>query len=80
MKFAILLVVPIVLMGCMYPTTIVKTITIERDPAGNIVKKIEEESATQVYYDRQVKLEWIKLVEPPPPSEPERSTGSTTTR
>ncbi len=53
-------------LGCVYPTMITKSVTIERDEAGKILKRIEMETATQQVGDRRIILEWIKMQEPPP--------------
>jgi hypothetical protein len=66
MRYALLTVAAVVLGGCSYPTVIQKTVTIEKDPSGQILKRIETESVTQQLGARILSLEHIRIEIPRP--------------
>lgn len=61
MKLLVVSILSVCLAGC-YPTLIHKTITVEKDPQGKIIKILEVEEVTQnLSYDRLFILDHLKV-------------------
>jgi hypothetical protein len=61
MRYLCLLIVVLGFAGCGIPTVIEKSVTIEKDENGKVLKRIEKETVTQKINAELIKLETVKV-------------------